>query len=367
MANPDPKISPALQRIFDDCFVPEDFQQWCLKKKIVEPIDLALLSPDEKEIPSKIFDQAKADTEHMDTIEVQGPIRKAWWHARKAIDKDLDALPKKLDESKELTLSDRWAYVHGVTLAPEYRVGPQLLVKLATMVSLVPRAFTIFPLDKITIESYLSSSSSSLGTQGNHLTINPEETLVTRDLMILGLKMRAFLFCLAYVCIQNPTLMSLQVAQNAYESMNSKISSGDSSPECLRFFKKAYLETMRHWQRAVVSYKSTYAEAIKSIDWVSLWDYKAPESGSGKGAGGSGGGKGFSKKAVRSLLFQAVGKSGGKGGKSKGGNGKGKGNNNWNNHAQTPPKDNGGKGKGKGKGKLQWPKTKFNKAQQKKW
>ena len=86
----------------------------------------------------------------------------------------------------------------------------------------------------------------------------------------------------------------------------------------------------------------------------------------------SGGGNGFSKKAVRSLLFQAVGKAGGKGGKAKGGKG-GKAKvpigpwNNWNTNTQfqwpkskfnkaqqNPPKDNGGKGKGKGKGKKKW-------------
>ena len=54
-----PKISKALQKIFLKSSPPKEFEEWCLEKSLLVPMDIALLAKDEDAIESQLLNACK--------------------------------------------------------------------------------------------------------------------------------------------------------------------------------------------------------------------------------------------------------------------------------------------------------------------
>ena len=175
--------------------------------------------------------------------------------------------------------------------------------------------------------------------------------------------MGALLTSFAYVSILNTSWVCKQQTDDAIDVINDKLDHADPSIECLRHFKQAYIDTMKTWQRSVVTYRQTFGQALHDPSWIHFWNWKSDFRQS-PGPNPPGKGKGAQKKFLSNVVFQTLqryGKSGNKnnwsGGKPSGGKPMGKvinqfggGKNNWggkNNFGNN----NGGKNNG---GKSNW-------------
>ena len=320
---PHPKLTGQLFRLLDECKVGGDFKLWCEVNGVHDVLDLALLADTAALVDTKILDRCKGDVKGADTdIKIMAPIRRAHYLARDSLGsgraiKDKDLNNEVLGEERAAALDTEWEVIHGVVLSPQFRVGETLLLKLYKISVSSPGIFPIIPLDKITIEAETAQT----------LKVDKDSTdavLYTRDVKMIGRKMKALLFSFAFVNIKSQTWFSLQHAQDADIWINLKLDDADPSPECLKFFKVAYIETMRLWQNSIVVYKTTLSEAVRDRSWLSLWTWRSPPR--------SGDGNSYSKKSLENTIFKTMQRAqrsaqGGKGswGSPKGSKGGGKG------------------------------------------
>ena len=364
---PYPLLSASLHRLLKDVKCPSEFYDFCSNKKIFDILDLALLSPDVAGVDAKLLALCRGHVTGIGDVEVDGPIRKAWWLAHKSAINGKEIFNDEvMDEGKALTLDGTWQHLHQMVLIPQHRVGEKLMAQLAAIANANPPKFPIIPIDKITIESEpVSASATNVKVKGKNLAADPEEFLYTKDNEIIKRKMKALLTSFAYVSILNRNWFSLQHAEEACLWINEKITESDQSALSVTFFKNAYSDTMRAWQTSVCVYKMTLGEAVRDrSSWLSNWNYTRPSGPSDGDTWPKGAGKGKNnnfpsnrslKRMVNDAQFRAMERF--SRGNGKGNNFGGKGNYGPQRpYVQQNPlyaKPWGGKGdpKGKSKGK----------------
>ena len=311
---PHKELSASLYKLLKECRVADAVFDVCVKKKLFDVIDLALLSPDIANVPALVLPHFKADVPGIGTVEIDGPIRKAWFYAERSVRTGKNIFSdEQVEESKALFLEGTWEEIHQNVLVPQHKVGEKLMALLIAIVSAIPARFPIIAIDKITIENEANSSSdSSLKIKGRDVRAENEDVLYTGSIEIIKKKMRALLSSFAYASINNRSWFKLQNADEAFMAIEQKIIESDQSYDAVIFFKKAYEKTMQAWQNSICVYKMTLAEAVKDRStWLYYWSYQSvpgpvqkdpwPDAGKGKGKG-----QRSWKKALNETVFRAM-------------------------------------------------------------
>ena len=151
----------------------------CVKKKLFDVIDLALLSPDVSNVPALVLPHFKADVPGIGTVEIDGPIRKAWFYAERSVRTGKNIFSdEQVEESKALFLEGTWEEIQQNVRVPQHKVGEKLMALLIAIASAIPARFPIIAIDKITIENEANSSSdSSLKIKGRDVRAENEDVL----------------------------------------------------------------------------------------------------------------------------------------------------------------------------------------------
>ena len=365
--DPHPLITASFYRLLEDAKVPDEFIKWCNASKVTDVINLATLSPSESEVDKYILAKCKPTVGDIDDPSIYGPIRVAYAMARRIHLTGQDVAPAtKVEDKLAQTLDSSWLSVHGTPFLPHHKVGQNVMAKLVTMVSSEPVQFPMIPLDKITIESVMSGTTDSLAKVdgGTQVHIQQTDFLAPKDANMVFMKMRAFMYSVAYVSIRNPDFMNKTHADMACELLMPKILCGDESREFLAHCKRAYVATMGHWQTSISVFNLKFSECIRDPGWLPFWAYTShPFAGHAKGDStgkGKGKGKDSPRKSMEQILWNTLSRfdrNRGGGGKPQGKHtqGKGSGGTPWNRpysgfHGGGKGKDKGGKNKG-GKGK----------------
>tara|TARA_A100001015_G_C14837942_1_gene651245 strand:- start:333 stop:845 length:513 start_codon:yes stop_codon:yes gene_type:complete len=153
-----PEVSKALTTTLKRANALVTFPEWCKEKKLLSPMDVALLARDEKAVDGKIPDACKDKvTDHKEhAIEVS--IHKAWHFCRESLKHTAQEERRFFDLEEVNGLDAVWLRVGGyaLTLSTKERVRKPLLKKLHAMVSSDPIEFDIVLFENITILAYAS-------------------------------------------------------------------------------------------------------------------------------------------------------------------------------------------------------------------
>lgn len=80
------QLSKALMTAFSQSGVPKEFEDWCVEKKLLTCMGIALLAVDEKYVANKIVQACKAKVSNVSDSCIEVSICKAWWFCREALE-----------------------------------------------------------------------------------------------------------------------------------------------------------------------------------------------------------------------------------------------------------------------------------------
>ena len=117
--DPHKELSASLYKLLKECSVDEKIFEVCVKKKLFDVIDLALLSPDIANVPLLVFPLFKPDVPGIGTVEVNGPLRKAWFYAERSVRTGKNIFSdEQVEESKALFLEGTWEHIRSECPCP---------------------------------------------------------------------------------------------------------------------------------------------------------------------------------------------------------------------------------------------------------
>ena len=152
------EINKMLKCVIKRANAPDTFENWLKEKKLFTPMDVALLSPDEKCIDEKILKVCKDAIATAGTVDpqVEVSIRKVWWYCRESMKHPAQEERKVLEPEEMSDLDTCWANAGGIKLSTKERVTKSLLKKMYSMVISDPIEYEITPLEGITVMSTVS-------------------------------------------------------------------------------------------------------------------------------------------------------------------------------------------------------------------
>ena len=221
-------VSKALKAILSRCNTPDTFEEWCKEKKLLTPMDIALLSPNEASIAESIIKVCKAKVTSVEEPAVDVAIRKVWWFCREALTHPVADEKKSLDLEEMSDLETRWLACGGFTLSTRERVGKALLKKLHAMVSSDLVEFEIVLLEQITLMSTAPKTVDQLVkvTDGG-IGLQAQQVQATTSAFDVLDKVKAYLFSFSYVLCANPDWCKFAQVRMAVEEISVKVQAAE--------------------------------------------------------------------------------------------------------------------------------------------
>ena len=373
MADADP-MSRALSSIIERAHAPEEFKKWCIKKKLVAPMDIALLACDEKEVRGSLLEACKPEVPSIVEPHVDVSVRKVWIFARDAMKKKdtVGQEDAELDITESQDLDTAWFGMYKVRLTTRERVSRKMMRRLYDMVNSEPPEFEVIWLEQIILYAENAKQIQQVVKQANNsLTVQGQNVLSVTTADMAWEKIKALLLSFAYVSTGRSGWCSYDVARTTIDELWVRVQEAARHSAPMSFYNDAWVATSQVWQTHVVVSRGTLSEAMeRTSSWSQFWSYRCPGCPvcSPKGRGKSNfqlagqsldGTTRSSRRGMQELLYKTMsrfqrntggGYAGGKKGGKKGSWSRPVMQPQWNKNSKGFGKDGGKGAKGKNKG-----------------
>ena len=219
------ELSKSLSAVLKRAGVPSEFKDWCKKKKLIHPIDIALLASKEEDIERKIMLACKSEVQTVDELNVEVSIRKAWLFSREAMNHPSGAKKDELEAGEHTAMDDAWFNKYRMRLSTRERVGKPLLTKLARIVFSDPPEFEIFLLEQITLYAHCPKSVDQVVKSANDgsLHTNSQQVEAVTSGNVVFERVKVLVYSFAYVSIERSDWCDFSVVRTCVEELWTRV------------------------------------------------------------------------------------------------------------------------------------------------